>query len=205
MAEIGPQQPLRDRPRAHRAAFFKTWLKDPFHVASVLPSSKDLAKLIASGLGPGVRVIELGPGTGAVTEAILESGVHPDDLFLVEQNKTFVDILKRRFPSVTVLHGDAGSLTRLLSAQRGTIDYVISGVPILWFKREKKIEILREAFAVLGPRGRFHQLTYFGRMPIGGRILAMLDLKPKLLGISTRNLPPAFVYRIERRASALAQ
>jgi phosphatidylethanolamine/phosphatidyl-N-methylethanolamine N-methyltransferase len=202
MTEIQPQRTLPDSQRAHRAASFKTWLKDPFHVASVLPSSKDLAKLVASGLGPGVRVVELGPGTGAVTEAILESGVRPEDLYLIEQNGTFVEILRHRFPGVTVRHGDAGALTRQFGDLRGHIDYVISGVPILWFKREKKVEILREAFSLLGPKGRFHQLTYFGRMPINGQILASLDLKPKLLGISTRNLPPAFVYRIERRSAA---
>jgi phosphatidylethanolamine/phosphatidyl-N-methylethanolamine N-methyltransferase len=185
---------------SHRGVFFRSWLKDPFHVASIAPSGKSLAKLMASGITPGARVVELGAGTGTLTDAIVDRGVDPCDLHLVEQNARFVDVLRERFPGVNVVQTDAATLTDGLHALRGTVDYVVSGLPILWFGRDKKERILREAFGLLRPEGRFQQFTYLGRSPVGGRLLAALDLRATLVGVSPLNLPPAFVYRFERRA-----
>jgi phosphatidylethanolamine/phosphatidyl-N-methylethanolamine N-methyltransferase len=193
------RQPRRAPRSAHRGAFLKTWLRDPYHVASVVPSSRGIAKLMATGLGPGSRVIELGPGTGVITEQILESGVDPGDLFLIELNETFVGILKRRFPAVTVLHGDAESLLGHFGDLSGSVDFVISGVPLVWLKRSAKRRIIGQAFDLLSPEGRLHQVTFFGSAPISGRLLARLDLKSSLLGIVPLNFPPAFVHRVERR------
>jgi phospholipid N-methyltransferase len=86
-----------------------------------------------------------------------------------------------------------------LGALRGRVDYVISGLPILWFSRETKAAILSEAFELLKPDGRFQQFTYLGRPPVGPKLLAELGLQPTLLGIAPMNLPPAFVYRFTRR------
>jgi phospholipid N-methyltransferase len=76
---------------------------------------------------------------------------------------------------------------------------VISGLPILWFNRDKKSAILAEAFELMRPQGRYQQFTYLGRPPVGPRLLAELGLRATLLGIAPMNLPPAFVYRFERR------
>jgi phospholipid N-methyltransferase len=190
----------RARNSPHRGVFFRSWLRDPFNVASVAPSSRWLARLMATGLEPGARVVELGAGTGTLTAAILDRGVDPKDLFLVEQHGDFVAVLRQRFPGATVVQADAAAITDQLGALRGRVDYVISGLPILWFNREKKIQILEEAFALLQAQGRFQQFTYLGRPPVGGRLLAGLGLRASLLGIAPMNLPPAFVYRFERAA-----
>jgi phosphatidylethanolamine/phosphatidyl-N-methylethanolamine N-methyltransferase len=182
----------------HRTAFFRSWLRDPFNVASVVPSSKSLARLMACDLSRGARVVELGAGTGTLTEAILARGVDPGDLVLVERCAAFVGILERRFPKCTVLQTDAAELEQHLGALRGTVDYVVSGLPILWFNGDKKASILTGAFALLRPTGRLHQFTYLGRPPVGGRLLSRLGIKASLLGVSPINLPPAFVYRFER-------
>ena len=68
------------RNSAHCGVFFRSWIRDPFHVASIVPSGRWLAKLMATGLEPGARVVELGAGTGTLTEAILDRGVLPEDL-----------------------------------------------------------------------------------------------------------------------------
>jgi phosphatidylethanolamine/phosphatidyl-N-methylethanolamine N-methyltransferase len=192
-------QQIRNAP--HRGVFFKSWLKDPFHVASITPSSRWLARLMATDVGPGARVVELGAGTGTLTEAIVENGVGPEDLYLVEQHPMFCDVLRRRFPGSHILQADAAALTDSLGSLRGTVDYVISGLPIVWFNRDKKAQILREAFALLRPRGRYQQFTYLGPPPVGGRMLDEIGLRATLLGVSPLNLPPAFVYRFERRTS----
>jgi phospholipid N-methyltransferase len=155
---------------------------------------------MATGLERGSRVIELGVGTGTLTEAILDAGVRENDLHLVEQHADFVDVLRRRFPEADIVHADAADIGERLAALRGQVDYVISGLPILWFKRDVKLRILAGAFDLLRDGGRFHQFTYLGRPPIGTKILAELGLRPTLLGIAPMNLPPAFVYRLERGA-----
>ncbi len=206
MADLVSQQQSSSHPKSspHRGAFFRSWLQDPFNVASIVPSSRWLARLMATDLGPGARVVELGAGTGTLTDAILARGVRPADLYLVEQCEPFVEILETRFPLASVLRADAADLCRHLPALIGTADYVVSGLPILWFAKEKKTRILAAAFSLLRPEGRFHQFTYLGRPPVGNRLLATLGLKATLIGVSPINLPPAFVYRFERATSKAA-
>lgn len=183
---------------SHRGAFFRSWLQDPIGVASIAPSGRLLAKLMAEDIGPGARVIELGAGTGTLTQALLANGVEPRHLHLVEQNESFVRILRRRFPDTHVLPVDAARLAAHLPHLVGRIDFVISGLPIVWFRREAKIRVLEGAFKLLGPTGRFHQFTYLGRPPVGSRILKALGLRASLAGFAPLNMPPAFVYRFER-------
>ena len=190
-------QPQRNPHSAHHAAFFKNWLQDPFQVASIVPSSRALAKLMATDLYPGARVVELGAGTGTLTQAILERGVRATDLHLVEQNDAFARILRMRFPGATIVHEDAQTLNETLSDLAGKIDFVISGLPILWFNKDKKTRILDATFTLLKPGGALHQFTYVGRPPVGNRLMASLRLTATLLGFAV-NFPPAFVYRFTR-------
>ena len=83
-------------PKVHSWRFLRTLLKDPFSVGAVAPSSRHLANSMVIGMGPGAKVIELGGGTGSVTQAILNSGVSPQDLIVIEQNEEFVELLTER-------------------------------------------------------------------------------------------------------------
>ena len=167
-------------------------------MASVVPSSRGLARLMAKDLDADARVVELGAGTGTLTQAIIERGVQPRNLHLVEQNAAFASILRIQFPAATVVQASAEFLPEHLSVLTGTVDYVISGLPILWFDKEKKTRILARAFELLKPAGRYHQFTYLGRVRVGNRILDTLSLRTTLLGMAPMNLPPAFVYRFDR-------
>jgi phospholipid N-methyltransferase len=159
-----------------------------------------LAKRMTEGLYPGARVIELGAGTGTVTEAILAAGVRACDLHVVERNREFAQILRKRFP-LTEVHGiDADSVERRLPSLVGEVDFIVSGLPILWFRRAKKVAILTAAFAMLRSGGFFHQFTYTGRPPVGTRLMDELGLKATLAGIAPFNIPPAFVYRFQKNS-----
>jgi phospholipid N-methyltransferase len=183
---------------AHRAEFFRSWLHDPFGVASIAPSGRALARAMAAGIGPGARVIELGAGTGTLTQALLENGVAPQHLHLVERNPRFVRILRRRFPELCVHAIDAGQLAMHFDGCRGQFDFIVSGLPIVWFRQTLKRAIVGGAFELLTPGGRFHQFTYLGRPPIEGRILDELGLEAIFAGFVPLNFPPGFVYRFQR-------
>ena len=178
--------------------FFRGWIQNPFAVGAVAPSGRSLAKLMATGLGPGARVIELGGGTGTVTQAIIDSGVVPEDLVVVEQNALFVKLLRRRFPGTSVVEADATALTEHFGAARGSFDFAISGLPLLLFSPAQKVSLLAQVFELLGNQGLLHQFTYGGRCPIGRDLRARLGVQSSLLGIAPFNLPPAFVYRLAR-------
>ena len=182
----------------HRGVFFRSWLRDPFHVASVAPSSRWLAKLMATNIESDARVVELGAGTGSLTTAILDRGVRPEDLYLVEQQRDFVAVLRSRFPRAQVVEADAATLSAKLGGLQGTVDYIVSGLPILWFNRDKKAAILAAAMTLLKPEGKLHQFTYLGSPPIGSTLRTELSLRATLLGIAPMNLPPAFVYEFSR-------
>jgi phosphatidylethanolamine/phosphatidyl-N-methylethanolamine N-methyltransferase len=178
--------------------FLKSWFKDPKLIGAVAPSGRALAKLMSSGLKPGARVIELGAGTGTVTEALLKTGVRPEDLYLLERNEAFFDILSRRFPGCPLVAADALDLRERFAGELGSFDFVVSGLPLLLFSPEQKAELFEQIFAVLGPNGAYQQFTYGARCPIDRDNRARLGLKRKLLGWAALNIPPAFVYRFTR-------
>ncbi len=190
--------PLQQRTADDFGRFFRSWIQNPLAIGAVAPSGRLLAKLMASGLAAGARVIELGGGTGTVTQAILDAGVRPEDLVVVEQNAQFVNLLKRRFPASTVMEADAAQVVEHLDGARGSFDFVISGLPLLLFSPAQKERLLSEAFELLTARGVLHQFTYAGRCPVGRDLRARLGLQTSLIGIAPFNLPPAFVYRFVR-------
>src|SRR5579864_2772904 len=96
--------------------FIRSWIEKPLSTGAVMPSSKALARTMARYVDPQSSgpVIELGPGTGPVTEALVRRGVDPARLVLVEFNPSFCRLLQKRYPDATLVQGDAYSLRRLL-------------------------------------------------------------------------------------------
>ena len=179
--------------------FLSAVLKEPLSIGAIAPSSPYLAKYLIEGIRPGSRVIELGAGTGIVTQAILESGVEPKDLIALEQNGDFADLLKERFPNITVAKANALELKNHIGALDAPPDFVISGLPLMLFTIKQKTRLISQAFEVLGPSGFFHQFTYGGKCPVEQSILDLIGLKASFLKFALLNLPPAFIYRLERR------
>jgi phosphatidylethanolamine/phosphatidyl-N-methylethanolamine N-methyltransferase len=179
--------------------FLRTWIEKPLHVGAVMPSGRLLARTMAQYVdaissGP---VVELGPGTGAITSALIERGVDQKRLVLVEYNPGFCALLRDRYPHAKVVQGDAYTLRDSLRNVLGApADAVVSGLPLVTKPMQTRLRLIRDAFQALAPGAPFVQFTYSVAPPI-----------PKSLpGVSTEaseriwmNLPPARVWVYRKR------
>jgi phosphatidylethanolamine/phosphatidyl-N-methylethanolamine N-methyltransferase len=177
--------------------FLRSWIEKPLRMGAVMPSGKMLARTMAqyvdvNSTGP---VVELGPGTGAITTALLAHGVDQKRLVLIEFNPAFCALLKERYPQATVVQGDAYALRDTLwNVLKTPASAVVSGLPLVTKPMLTRLKLIREAFVAMAPGAPFVQFTYSVVPPI-----------PKTLpGVSTEaseriwmNLPPArvWVYR----------
>lgn len=194
------------RSPADYLAFLRDWISDPLRVGALTPSGRSLARLITSGIsretGP---ILELGPGTGVFTQAILDRGVAPSDLTLVEYGSDFARVLDLRFPGVRVLWMDAARLGQHLLYDGSPLGTVVSGLPLLSMSPRKVTMILSGSMQLLRPGGCFLQFTYGLGCPVPRPLLDRMGLKATLVGRTLRNIPPASVYRITwRRPLSLA-
>jgi phosphatidylethanolamine/phosphatidyl-N-methylethanolamine N-methyltransferase len=122
--------------------FFRAWIADPGRVSAIAPSGQNLARLMTQEIVPGDGpVIELGPGTGAFTKALLRQGVAEQDLLLVEYGSDFVRLLQQRFPRARVLWMDASHLAQY-EPFVAPAAAVVSGLPLLTMSPRKVIAIL---------------------------------------------------------------
>lgn len=190
--------------------FLRQWMRDPVKTASVTPSGRQLARLMVEQLVPGsARVAELGAGTGVFTRAMLDAGIAPSQLLVVEINPQLVEFLRARFPGVSIACADARHLDTLVEEhgllRGGKLDAVISGLGMLSMSSALRCDILRAAFRALGDGGRFIQFTYGPFSPVRRREREALGLRARRVGFAMRNLPPATVYVYERlRAQEVA-
>ncbi len=177
--------------------FLRSWIEKPLHMGAVMPSGRVLARTMAQyvdidSAGP---VVELGPGTGAITNALIEHGIDQRRLVLVEYNPGFCALLRDRYPQAKVVQGDAYALRdSLWDVLNGPASAVVSGLPLVTKPMLTRLKLIRDAFVALAPGAPFVQFTYSVAPPI-----------PKSLpGVSTEaseriwmNLPPArvWVYR----------
>jgi phosphatidylethanolamine/phosphatidyl-N-methylethanolamine N-methyltransferase len=177
--------------------FLRSWIEKPLHVGAVMPSGRLLARTMAHYVDPFAEgpVVELGPGTGAITNALIERGVDQKRLVLVEYNPGFCALLRDRYPQAKVVQGDAYTLRDTLWNVLGApATAIVSGLPLVTKPMMTRLKLIRDAFAALVPGAPFVQFTYAVIPPI-----------PKSLpGVSTEaseriwmNLPPArvWVYR----------
>lgn len=183
-------------------SFWRAWLRAPRRMGAVAPSGPSLARLITRHvnhrLGP---VIELGPGTGVFTRALLATGLPAHRLALVEADVGFADSLSREFPGARVLRMDAahlGDTSPLFGDERASA--VISGLPLLAMPQDQVAAIIGGVFdRQLRPDGALYQFTYGLKCPLSPNLLDQLDLESVRVGSVLFNLPPATVYRIGRR------
>ena len=166
-------------------------------MGAVMPSGRVLARTMAQYVDTGSKgpVVELGPGTGAITSALIEHGVDQRRLVLVEYNPGFCALLRDRYPQAKVVQGDAYALRdSLWEVLKVPASAVVSGLPLVTKPMLTRLRLIRDAFTALAPGAPFVQFTYAVVPPI-----------PKSLpGVSTEaseriwmNLPPArvWVYR----------
>jgi phosphatidylethanolamine/phosphatidyl-N-methylethanolamine N-methyltransferase len=191
---------------ADSARFLKTLIASPRLTGAVAPSGRALARAMATAIGPPSQglIVELGPGTGPVTQSLIETGVAPERLLLVEFDAGFCRLLRSRFAPATIVEGDAYDLPGTLAPFASQpIAAIVSSLPLLNQPPPQRGKLIGDAFALMGPSGVFVQFTYGLLSPIprefcAGRYSAIRS-RPILL-----NLPPAFVwtYRLDGRGSA---
>lgn len=179
--------------------FFRAWMFDPLRVASITPSSAVLASLMVSEISSRTgSVIELGPGTGVFTHALIRQGVSEEKLVLVEKGAEFAAMLGQRFPRARLLHIDAVEIGGTINPDAELCGAVVSGLPLLSMPARTVTAILAGSFAHLREDGCLYQFTYGPRCPVPDKVLRELGLQATRIGHTLRNIPPAAVYRIAR-------
>lgn len=141
--------------------FLKEFLKNPRRIGAILPSSKWLAKEMVSHVClTGGIVVELGPGTGIITEALIQSGIDPRNIITIEYSSDLAKRLQKRFPDIQVIEGDASNLIDLLGKKASQVSSVISSLPLRLLP-EKKARRIVDQISTLLPVGRkYIQYTY---------------------------------------------
>lgn len=187
------------------AHFYREWLRRPLAVAAVSPSGKALAGVVAAAVGEARSVVELGAGTGALTEALVARGI--PRLLVIESNPTFCHLLRRRFPGLVVIEGDALHAAELLATTEvpaGTADVVVSGLGMLTRPREEQQRLLEAMLALVRPDGHIVQFTYSPFFPVARGLLGEMGLEARREGMTWRNLPPASVFVLRRSRDRVA-
>ena len=177
--------------------FIRSWIERPLSIGAVTPSGKILARTMARYVDPDSNgpVVELGPGTGPVTEALVRAGVAPSRLVLVEFDAGFCRILRSRFPDATLVQGDAYSLRRLLEALLlQPAAAVVSGLPLVTKPLKMRLRLIRDAFDLMLPGAPFVQFTYSVASPLPRRLGGVSVEASERIWM---NIPPArvWVYR----------
>jgi phosphatidylethanolamine/phosphatidyl-N-methylethanolamine N-methyltransferase len=186
---------------ADAGVFFSLWLQKPLRIAAAKPSGARLADAVARCIDltrPG-PVIELGAGTGSLTRGLLRAGCPPERIIALESEPALVAVLRRAFPAMTVIEGDA---TRVADYFAGSVERfaaVVSSLPIKWFSVEAQYSVVKPCLDLLGPGGRFIQVTNafvsplaIDRLGITGREVARVWL----------NLLPTQIWAYSARSEA---
>jgi len=173
-------------------SFISSFLKNPKEIGAIVPSSPLLGKAMASFIPDkkSVFVVELGPGTGPITKAMLKGPLSEENLFCLEQCAEMVSHLRNRFPAVNVVEGDACEMSELLGDKSGKVDCVVSSLPLKSIPDEIVDQIIEQISLCLSPQGVVVQFTYDLR-PWRSPLLKRFDrVKSKMV---LGNIPPARV------------
>jgi len=175
--------------------FLQEWFANPQRTGSLAPSSPQLGAAMAQWLpaNPESYVLELGPGTGAVTDALIKRGLREDRLVAIERNPKMARLLRDKFPRAQIISGDAWHLDHLLRSRREPIERVgavISSLPLLNFPHAEAEALTQKIRAVLEPDGNWVQYSYhLGKNQIRGAASFQL----RATKIVWLNFPPARV------------
>ncbi len=174
-------------PPGHMLWWLKKLAKNPAVIGSVAPSGPSLSNLMTRGIRPGMKVLELGPGSGAITGHILKKLKDAAGLSLVEYDPDMAALCRKRFPGVTVHQGDA---EKLLMQDTGYYDAIISGIPFAAMDKAKRQRVFGHVRDRLTNGGTFVMFQY--------SVTTLNELKSVFrevkTGFTPLNIPPAFVF-----------
>lgn len=179
--------------------FFRNLRRRPRNTGAIFPSGPVLARTMAEAVNPALDgpILELGPGTGVFTKALLERGIAPERLILIEFNADFVRYLKKRFPGVTIIHASAFDLPKLWKERNlPAIAGIVSGLPLLNFPKEMGTQLIEDSLNLLQPGGHYVQFTYSQRPSVPAPLGAAVSLVKRVW----LNIPPASVWVYQKKA-----
>jgi phosphatidylethanolamine/phosphatidyl-N-methylethanolamine N-methyltransferase len=174
--------------------FWNRLLKNPRNIGAIFPSSDYLGRFVARIVSQNSpqTVIEIGAGTGRLTQSLLRGGIHPTQLLVVELDFLLIQFLQKNFPFLQTIHGDAFELPTLLPLQLiKKADVIISGIPLMNLTFSEKIRLMDSCFQVLKPQGRMIQFSYNLKSPLPFRKMGLFG---KRLGHVFFNIPPATIW-----------
>ena len=179
--------------------FFWRWLQSPKTVGAVVPSSEALAAAMARAvpLADGY-VIELGGGTGVITQALLNRGVDPKKLIVIERDPTFYNLLIKRFPNLVIINGNATDLTKLVAAAAAIrqASAIVSGLPLIGMPKPVQHKIMDECKALMGTQSPFVQFTYSLFSPLNRQEFSLTGQRLERI---FNNIPPASVWQYYKK------
>lgn len=171
--------------------FLKQLVRNPREVSAAIPSSRRLARAMAEAV-PDITapIAELGPGTGRITQALLNRGASAKNLTLFEINSTFATHLAKKYPDLTIHNRPAQEMT---DVGLSNLSAVVSGLPLLSIPNPFQRDIVRASLDALSPDGVYIQFTYGPKLPILPEIIDEFALKHRRSTVVLGNLPPAQV------------
>jgi len=179
----------------------KRFLKHPREVGALAASSKALSRAVAeaANLQDAETVVEFGPGTGVITEMVLERLPQDATFMAIETAPEFVEILRNRFPDLNVINDSAVNTRKHLEeVGKDFCDSVVSGLPWAVFDDALQDALMDTLLNVLRPGGRFSAFMYTSALLLRGgrrfrRILGERFSTASVAEVVWANLPPALV------------
>lgn len=197
----GPQSRPVSQIAAEHALFFRHWLRHPLAIGAVLPSGRAVARAMAREL-PKERsgcVLELGGGTGSLTDGLLAAGCRADELVVLEREPALAAALRRRFPRLRIIEADARDIGAVLGELGiASLTGVVSSLPIKWFGLADQRAVIEGCFAHLPAGGVFLQMTNALASPLPMRPLGLEGVEVARLWAQ---LPPVQIWRYRRAAA----
>jgi len=179
---------------ANAGLFFRRWVANPLQMGSIVPSSPALCKRIAAQThaDPNQIVVELGAGTGVVSRALIDSGLAPERLYVVEIVPDMADHLRAALPGARVIEGDARRLPQLIPSEfHGRIGTVVVGIPLVLLPVAEQRRFI-DAIEAVAPGAGFILYSYCITSPLPWKTH---NLIAKREAWTPLNFPPASVWR----------
>ena len=183
---------------ADASVFFRLWLQKPLRLAAANPSGARLADAVARCIDlrrPG-PVLELGAGTGSLTHGLVRAGCSPERIIALEREPSLVAVLRREFPTMTIIADDATQIGEHLVGRVERLAGVVSSLPIKWFPVDLQHAVIRPCLDLLGPDGCFVQLTNAFSSPLA---VDRLGIAGQQVGRVWFNLLPAQIWAYRER------
>ncbi len=195
---------MKPQKKQNHLHFLSAWIRSPLKIGAVMPSSRQLSFAMAKAIDTSVEgiIIELGAGTGAVTHALLASGIPAERLLVVEREPRLHAIMQMHYPALNIVRADACELGALLAEQKITnVAAIVSSLPLMSMPAAIRHAIEQQMANAIGTSGRIIQFTYSSLSPIGAERLRSYRIFGKREKFVIGNIPPAhvWVYKRDRR------